>query len=41
MTRRLRRLAVIAAGVSGLLALLAGTAHAGISLQHCEPLHRR
>jgi hypothetical protein len=38
---RIRRFAVLLAAVTGLLALLAEPAQAGITLQHCEPLLRR
>ena len=38
MKRHLVRLAVILAGVVGLVELFEVTANAGISMQHCEPL---
>jgi hypothetical protein len=41
MIRYLRRVLVLAAGLTGLLALSAQAAHAGMSLNHCEPLRRR
>jgi hypothetical protein len=37
---RIRRLAVLTAAATGLLALLAEPAQAGITMQHCEPLRR-
>jgi hypothetical protein len=37
----IRRALVLAAGVTGLLALSAHAASAGMSLNHCEPLRRR
>ena len=40
MMRRLRRLAVVLAGVTGLLAVFGGTAHALIAANHCEPLRK-
>jgi hypothetical protein len=40
MTRRLRRAAIVLAGVTGLLALWEQAAHAFISYNHCEPLRR-
>ena len=39
--RTIRRFTLLALGVSGLLALFAGTAQAGIEMQHCEPVLRR
>ena len=41
MIKRIRRVAILLAGVAGLLAVSAQAAHAGISLNHCEPLRRR
>jgi hypothetical protein len=38
MIRRIRRVAILLASVAGLLAVSAQTAHAGMSLNHCEPL---
>jgi ABC-type uncharacterized transport system permease subunit len=37
----IRRLVVLVVGISGLLALFAGAAQAGIMPNHCEPLLRR
>jgi hypothetical protein len=36
--RQIRRIAVLLAGVTGLLGLFAGSAQAGMNLQHCEPV---
>jgi hypothetical protein len=38
MTRRIRRWAILLAGLAGLLAASATAAHAGMSLNHTEPL---
>jgi len=38
MIRRIRRVAILLAGVAGLVAVSAQAAHAGMSLNHCEPL---
>ncbi|WP_275415538.1 hypothetical protein [Virgisporangium aliadipatigenens] len=35
---RIRRTLVLLAGITGALALLGDAAHAGMNLQHCEPL---
>jgi hypothetical protein len=40
MTKRVRRAAILLAGVTGLLVLWEQTAHAYISFNHCEPLRR-
>jgi hypothetical protein len=40
MTRTVRRLLVLLAGVTGLLFLAPATAHAYISLNHAEPVRR-
>jgi len=37
---RIRRLLVLAAAMTGLLALFETAAHAGTNLNHCEPLRR-
>jgi hypothetical protein len=37
---RVRRLLVLAAAMTGLLALFETAAHAGTNLNHCEPLRR-
>jgi hypothetical protein len=41
MTRRVRRMLVVLAAVTGLLALWAQVANATITYNHCEPLRRR
>jgi hypothetical protein len=41
MIKRIRRVAILLASVTGLLALSAQAAHAGMSLNHCEPMRRR
>jgi hypothetical protein len=38
MIRNVRRIVVLLAGVAGLLALAGQAAHAGMSLNHCEPV---
>jgi hypothetical protein len=40
MTRRLRRAAIVLAGVTGLLALWGPAADPFISYNHCTPLRR-
>jgi hypothetical protein len=37
---RIRRLVILVAGMTGLLALFETAAHAGTNLNHCEPLRR-
>lgn len=41
MTRRVRRAAIVLAGVTGVLVLWEQAAHAIITYNHCEPLMRR
>ena len=41
MIKRIRRMAILLASVAGLLAVSAQAAHAGMSLNHCEPLQHR
>ena len=38
MIRRIRRVTILLAGLAGLLVLTEQAAHAGMSLNHCEPL---
>jgi hypothetical protein len=38
MIKRIRRVAILLAAAAGLLAVSAQAAHAGMSLNHCEPL---
>jgi hypothetical protein len=37
---RIRRLVIVVAGMTGLIALFETAAHAGTNLNHCEPLRR-
>jgi hypothetical protein len=37
---RIRRLVILAAGVTGLIALFETAAHAGTNVNHSEPLRR-
>jgi hypothetical protein len=39
MIKRIRRVAILLAGVAGLLVLSAQAAHAGMSINHSEPLN--
>ena len=41
MIKRIRRMAILLASVTGLLVVSAQAAHAGVSLNHCEPTHRQ
>jgi hypothetical protein len=38
MIKGIRRVTILLASVAGLLALSAQAAHAGMSINHCEPL---
>ncbi|HEV2377594.1 MAG TPA: hypothetical protein VGS19_36200 [Streptosporangiaceae bacterium] len=40
MKNKVWRIAILVAGVAGLLALFTGVAEAGRELNHCEPLQR-